>query len=265
MGGFLENLYGGALIKACAEILIIFVLLYTILRIMQGTRGTGILRGLAFILVIIAIVILFFIKKLELYTVDWLITEFLPVFIIPIIILFQSEFRRALIKVGQSRLFRVFFSSEVLVVQELVTAILSLSNNKIGALFAIECEDGLDHYIESGIRINSDVSSDLISTIFWPGTPLHDGAVIIQEQKIVAAGCLFPLTESDSIAKTFGTRHRAGIGITEETDAISVIVSEETGGISISVRGQLQKDLNQDELKQALEKLATVGVLSTQG
>lgn len=110
MGGFFENLYGGVLIKTCAEIFIIFILLYTILRIMQGTRGTGLLRGLAFILVIIAIVILFFIKKLELYTVDWLISEFLPVFLIPIIILFQSEFRRALIKLGQSRLFRVFFS-----------------------------------------------------------------------------------------------------------------------------------------------------------
>ena len=264
MGGFFENLNGWVIIKSCAEIFIIFIVLYTILSIMQGARGTGVLRGLAFILVITTIVILFFIKKLELYTVDWLITEFLPVFVIPIIILFQSEFRRALIKLGHSHLFRVFFRSEVLVVKELVAAVSSLSKNKTGALIAIEREIGLDHYVETGIRINSDISSALICTIFWPGTPLHDGAIIIQEQRIAAAGCLFPLTESNTIAKTFGTRHRAGIGITEETDAISVIVSEETGGVSISVKGKLQEDINQDELRKVLEGLATGGTLNTQ-
>ena len=260
--GFLENLHGWMLVKSCVEIFIIFILLYTILRIMHGTRGTGILRGLAFTLVIISIVTLFFIKKLELYAVDWIVSEFLPVFIIPIVILFQPEFRRALVRLGHSPFLRMFFRSEIQVAEEIVKAVSTLSKSKVGGLIAIERGDGLDNYIESGIRINSVVSSDLISTIFWPGTPLHDGAVIIQEQKIAAAGCLFPLTENISIAKTYGTRHRAGIGITEETDAVSIIVSEETGRVSISVGGQLKDDVTQEELKRALEELTTETVMS---
>jgi diadenylate cyclase len=112
-------------------------------------------------------------------------------------------------------------------------------------------------YIERGVKINSDISSDLISTIFWPGTPLHDGAVIIQGFKIAAAGCLFPLTENENISKTCGTRHRAGIGITEETDAISIIVSEETGLVSVAVGGVLSEDVTSDELKEKLEELST--------
>lgn len=252
--GFFENLSGWMIIKSCGEIFVIFVLLYTILRIMQGTRGAGILRGLAFTLVIISIVIMFFVKKFELYTVNWLITEFLPVFIIPIIILFQPEFRRALIKLGHNPFFRMFVKSEIQVTKEIVKAVTNLSKNKIGGLITIEREDGLDNYIENGIKINSNISSDLINTIFWPGTPLHDGAVIVQELKIAAAGCLFPLTENDNISKTCGTRHRAGIGITEETDAISIIVSEETGLVSISVGGNLKENITQDELRRVLEE-----------
>ncbi len=267
--GFFENLHsivhpywcnGWMLIKSCGEIFIIFILLYTILKIMQGTRGAGILRGLAFTLVIITIVILFIIKKLELYTVNWFIIEFLPVLIIPVIILFQPEFRRALIKLGHSPFFRMFVKSEIQVVKEILTAVTALSENKIGGLITIEREDGLDNYIEGGIKVNSNISSDLISTIFWPGTPLHDGAVIIQELKIAAAGCLFPLTENENIPKTCGTRHRAGIGITEDTDAISIIVSEETGLISLAAGGDFKEDVTQDELSRVLEEMSTMAV-----
>jgi len=260
---FFENLQGWMLVKSCGEIFIIFILLYTILRVLQGMRGVGIIRGLVFTLVIISIVILFFIKKFELYTVSWLVAEFLPVFIIPIVILFQPEFRRALVRLGHSPFFRILFKPEVQIAKEIAKAVLDLSKNKIGGLIAIEREDGLDTYIESGIKINSDISSVLISTIFWPGTPLHDGAAIIREQKIAAAGCLFPLTENANIAKTYGTRHRAGIGITEETDAFSIIISEETGNISISARGSLKKDVTQDELRRALEELSIETVKNT--
>ncbi|GAX59588.1 hypothetical protein SCALIN_C04_0076 [Candidatus Scalindua japonica] len=264
--GFFENFHsiihpywcnGWMLIKSCGEIFIIFIILYTILRIMQGTRGAGILRGLAFTLVIVAIVILFFIKKLELYTVNWLITEFLPVLIIPVIILFQLEFRRALIKLGHRPFFRMFVKSDIQVAKEIVKAVTALSENKIGGLITIEREDGLVNYIEGGIKTNSNISSDLISTIFWPGTPLHDGAVIIQEAKIAAAGCLFPLTENENIPKTCGTRHRAGIGITEETDAISIIISEETGLVSVAVGGRLTEDVTPDKLRKILEEMST--------
>ncbi len=264
--GFFENFHsivhpywcnGWMLIKSCGEIFIIFIVLYTILRIMQGTRGAGILRGLAFTLVIVTIVILFFIKKLELYTVNWLITEFLPVLIIPIIILFQPEFRRSLIKLGHNPFFRIFVKSEVHVAKEILNAVAALSDKKIGGLITIEREDGLGVYIERGIKINSSISSNLISTIFWPGTPLHDGAVIIQEFKIAAAGCLFPLTDNENISNSCGTRHRAGIGITEETDAISIIVSEETGLVSVAVGGILDEDVAPEELRKKLEGFST--------
>ncbi len=263
---FFENLHniihpywcnGWMLAKSCGEIFIIFILIYTILRIMQGTRGAGILRGLAFTLVIVTIVILFLIKNLELYTVNWLITEFLPVLIFPIIILFQPEFRRALIKLGHSPFFRMFVKSEIAVAKEIVKAVKVLSENKIGGLIAIEREDGLGVYIESGVKINSNISSDLISTIFWPGTPLHDGAVIVQELRVAAAGCLFPLTDNENIPKTCGTRHRAAIGITEETDAISIIVSEETGLISMAFGGTLKEDVTLEGLRKVLKEMST--------
>ncbi len=267
--GFFENLHsivhphwcnGWMLFKSCWEIFIIFILLYSILKIMQGTRGAGILRGMAFTLVIITIVILFIIKKLELHTVNWFFIEFLPVLIIPVIILFQPEFRRALIKLGHSPFFRMFVKSEIQVAKEILTAVTALSENKIGGLITIEREDGLGNYIEGGIKVNSNISSDLISTIFWPGTPLHDGAVIIQELKIAAAGCLFPLTENENIPKSCGTRHRAGIGITEDTDAISIIISEETGLVSLAAGGDLKEDVTQDELRRVLEEMSTTAV-----
>ena len=131
------------------------------------------------------------------------------------------------------------------------------STIKIGGLITIEREDGLNNYAESGIKINSDISSDLISTIFWPGTPLHDGAVIVQEVKITAAGCLFPLTENENISKSCGTRHRAGIGITEETDAISIIISEETGLVSVAEGGKLNENVTPEELRKILKEMST--------
>ncbi len=140
---------------------------------------------------------------------------------------------------------------------EILNAVTTLSEKKIGGLITIEREDGLGVYIERGVKINSNISSNLISTIFWPGTPLHDGAVIVQEFRIAAAGCLFPLTENENILTTCGTRHRAGIGITEETDAISIIVSEETGLISVAIGGVLDEDVTPDELRKKLEELST--------
>ena len=178
-----ENVSPWMLGRSLGEIFLIFMVVYVVLRIMQGTRGTSILRGLAFIIVLISVGVLFFVRKLQLHTINWLITEFVPVFIIPIIILFQPEFRRALLRLGQNPVFRVFLKPEYKVTNEIIKAIVTLSKNKIGALIAIEREVGLDSFIETGTRLNADVSSELISTIFWPGSPLHDGAAIIQEQK----------------------------------------------------------------------------------
>lgn len=243
--------------RSLGEIFLIYMVVYVVLRIMQGTRGTSILRGLAFIIVLISVGVLFFVRKLQLFTIDWLITEFVPVFIIPVIILFQPEFRRALLKLGQNPVFKVFLKSESQVTDEVIKAVGVLSRNKVGALIAIEREVGLDTFIETGTRLNAEVSSELICTIFWANSPLHDGAVIIQEQKMSAAGCLLPLTENTELSKSLGTRHRAGIGLTEETDAIVIIVSEETGTISTGYKGVLNRDLDEKGLKNILNELST--------
>jgi len=175
-----------------------------------------------------------------LYTIDWLITEFVPVFIIPIIILFQPEFRRALLRLGQSPVFNVFLKPEYHVTNEIIKAVTTLSKNKTGALIAIEREVGLDNFAETGTKLNAYVSSELICTIFWHGSP-----------------CLLPLTENIELSKSLGTRHRAGIGLTEETDAIVIIVSEETGTISTGFKGSLNQNIDEKGLKKILDELST--------
>lgn len=251
-----ENINIWMVSRSLGEIFLIYMVVYVVLRIMQGTRGTSILRGLAFIIVMISVGVLFFIRKLQLYTINWLVTEFVPVFIIPIIILFQPEFRRALLKLGQNPVFKVFLKPEYQVMNEIIKAVELLSKNKIGALIAIEKEVGLNSFIETGTKLNADISSELICTIFWYGSPLHDGAVIVQEQKISAAGCLLPLTENAELSKSLGTRHRAAIGITEETDAIVIVVSEETGTISTGFKGVLNRDVDVKQLKKILGELS---------
>ncbi len=260
--GIFENINGLVVAKACLEIFIIFLLIYLVLRVLQGTRGEGTLRALAFIIVIAAITFLFFVRKLNLYSVEWILREFIPVFILPIIILFQQEFRRAVVRLGHNSFFRLFFKQSATVTTEIIKSIISMSNNKIGGLIAIERESGLDSYTEGAVKINADVTSDLIKSIFWPNSPLHDGAIIIREQKIVAASCLFPLSESSDIAQEYGTRHRAGIGLTEETDAISIIISEETGRISIANKGlQTNGHLEEKDLVNVLNDLMIGGNL----
>ena len=151
----------------------------------------------------------------------------------------------------------MFLKPEYQVTNEIIKAIGILSKSKVGALLAIEREVGLDNFAETGTKLNADVTGELICTLFWPGSPLHDGAVIIQEQKIVAAGCLLPLTENTELSKSLGTRHRAAIGLTEETDAIVIVVSEETGTISTGVKGVLKQDIDEKELKRILDELST--------
>lgn len=256
--GLFDNINGWMIGRSLGEIFLIYMVVYVVLRIMQGTSGTSILRGLAFIIVLISIGILFFVRKLQLFTIDWLITEFVPVFIIPIIILFQPEFRRALLRLGQNPVFSMFLKSEQQeMTYEIIQAVETLSKSKIGALIAIERDVGLGNFVETGTKLQADVSRDLLTTIFWPGSPLHDGAVIIQEQKISAAGCLFPLTEKTELSRSLGTRHRAGIGLTEETDALVIIVSEETGTISTGFKGELKQGIDGKGLKKILDDLST--------
>src|SRR3990167_250060 len=254
MESFFEDVDFFAAFKAAVEIFIIFLMLYFVLRFMQGTRGVGVMRGMVFVLVVATVILLLIVRSLQLYTVDWLLTEFVPMVTIPFIILFQPELRRALVRLGENPFLEIFFKGESPMLNEVVTAASVLSKNRLGGLIAIERKVGLDHFVEAGTRLDANISSALINTIFWPGSPLHDGAVIIQEQKIVAAGCLLPLTENTELSKSLGTRHRAAIGLTEETDAIVIVVSEETGTISTGVKGVLKQDIDEKELKRILDE-----------
>jgi len=252
---YLSEINGWAIAKASLEIFIIFLLIYLVLRVLQGTRGEGILRALAFIIVIASVTVLFLVRKLNLYSVEWIIDEFLPVFIIPIIILFQQEFRRAVVRLGHNTFLRVFFKQSSTLTSEITNAVIAMGSDRIGGLIAIEREIGLDRYIEGGTKVNADITSELIKTIFWPSSPLHDGGIIIRNQKIAAASCIFPLSESPEISKEYGTRHRAGIGLTEDTDAISIIVSEETGKISVAMQGKSEQYMDKEELKKVISNL----------
>ncbi len=250
------------LLKAGVEIFLIFLIVYACLVLLQGTRGVGILKGLGVFFALLVLLTLLATRWLPLETVNWVLTSLGPIVLIPLFILFQPEIRRALIRLGQNPLFGVLFRPHARFTDELVKATFSLARDKIGALVAIERQDGLSSYVERGVRLDSEVSAQLIKTIFWPGTPLHDGAVIIRQQRIVAAGCLFPLTENPYFSSELGTRHRAGIGITEESDAVAIIVSEETGRVSLAVKGAIQQDLDEKALRRALEEIAAEAVLT---
>lgn len=236
-------------IKIAVEIGIIFVFFYALLKSLKGTRGAGIFKGVIFISVVVYIVVGVIADKIGLpYISSALQSMLLPIFI-ALILVFQPELRRLLMDLGQSRLFSIVSTSiEVEMIDEVASAVVNLAGRKHGALIALEKEIGLRPYIEGGIKMDSKVTKELIETIFYPGSELHDGGLVIKDERITAAGCLFPLTENPNIPKSLGTRHRAAIGLTEESDAITVVVSEETGKISASIHGQIQSDLDKEKL-----------------
>ena len=236
------------------EILILYVIIYTFLRFMEGTRGEGILKGIAVIMLMFPI--LFAIVAERLGFLDRLLTtiRFFGAAAIPVlVIVVQPELRRALVRLGQTRFLGFLIKGETEgMVDEIVKAVFRMSRRKIGALISIEREVGLKNYIERGTRIDAVVTSELLSTIFFPGSDLHDGAVVIQKDRVAAAGCLFPLSDNPNIGSVLGTRHRAALGISEETDAIIVVVSEETGTVSFVNRGRMDRPLDVKQLRSLL-------------
>jgi diadenylate cyclase len=234
--------------KPVLEILIITFIVYKIVSFIRGTRAAQLLKGL------IIIVIMFLIsQKLELYTINWLLTKVFAFSVIALLIIFQPELRRGLANIGQNSLFGNILREEGFI-GEIIKAVTILSKKKIGALIVVEQSVGLRNYVESGITLDSNISSELLVTIFMPTTPLHDGAVIIQGEKIAASGCLLPLTTNPNVSKTLGTRHRAAIGITEESDAVCIVLSEKTGIVSFVEKGRIKRDLEIDNLKKLLAK-----------
>jgi diadenylate cyclase len=230
------------------DILLVTVILYRLLLIIKGTKAAQMLIGLG--VLFIAFVLS---KYLGLYTIDWIIQSLWAQLVLAIIILFQPEIRRTLAQMGEARFLPSFTTAEELrSLEEIIKASVALSNRKIGALIVIEKDTNLKDFIEMGTQLDAKVSRELLLSIFHPTAPIHDGAVIIRGNRVVAAGCFLPLTLSAEISKSLGTRHRAGIGLTEETDAVVIIVSEETGGITTAIGGDLKKNVDTTSLRNFL-------------
>ncbi len=256
MSSFLEGFWNAVSwvrLEYLVEILVIYLVIYAFLRFMEGTRGEGILKGIALLMLTFPILLAIVAERFERFDRLLVIIRFFGAAAIPaIVIVVQPELRRALVRLGQTRLFGLFLKRETKgIVEEIVRAAFRMSRRKIGALVAIEREVGLRNYIEHGTQVDAVVTSGLLSTIFFPGSDLHDGAVVIREGRIAAAGCLFPLSDSPGAGNAAGTRHRAGLGLSEETDAIVIVVSEETGNVSFVSRGEIEK-VDTDRLRELL-------------
>lgn len=226
--------------KSIVEILLLWGLFYSILAYFRGTLGIQLLKGLAVIAIVFIVT-----QQFQLRTINWMLTKFLAISVIGLLIIFQPELRRALSRLGEQHFFKTPLREESMI-QEILQSCAVLSGRKIGALIAIEKEIGLKPYIESGVSLDCLITSEILNTLFMSNAPLHDGAVIIESGRIAAAGCLLPLTQNPHISRTYGTRHRAAIGLTEETDAVVIVVSEESGSISIASRGHLSTDLGRE-------------------
>ncbi len=230
------------------DILLVSYVIYKLLMIVRGTRAIQLLKGIM-IIVIAWLISTYF----ELKTFQWLMSQAFTYGVLAIIIIFQPELRRALEKLGSGKFFlrhsNIDENNLLMITDEIVKTVSYLSKRRIGSLIVIEHEIGLTDYIESGTLLNADISSEMLINIFIPNTPLHDGAVIIRRDKIIAAGCYLPLSENPYISKELGTRHRAAIGMSEVSDAITVVSSEETGQVSMTINGKIIRGLNEESLK----------------
>ncbi|MBI1800912.1 MAG: TIGR00159 family protein [Chloroflexi bacterium] len=239
------------------DILLVAAVIYAGLYIIRGTPAVQLLRGLLVVVAVTGILT----GLLHLTAFSWLIRNALPAVLVAIPVIFQPELRRALERLGRAgRLFdRNYQSDTQRVIAEISRSAASLSNQHVGALIVLEQSTGLQQYVDTGVIINGLVSSELLETIFFKNSALHDMAVIVRGDQIVAAGCMLPLTEKEFLDRQYGTRHRAAIGVTEQSDAISVVVSEETGRISIARNGRMVRNLDESRLRNILQLFMRAG------
>ena len=249
---FFNNIFINIRIRDMLDIFIVALVFYKLFMLIRETRAEQLLKG---------IILLFVAAKisdiLELYTLFWILEKTLTVGVIAILIVFQPELRRGLEYIGRTKFLsksiaEVAVEETKQVVAKIVEACASLSRQDIGALIIIERETGLNEIAETGTNINGKVSSELLINIFIPNTPLHDGAVLIKGDNIKAASCFLPLTENINLSKELGTRHRAALGITEKSDSLAIIVSEETGIISIAEKGKIKRNIDPEKLETIL-------------
>jgi diadenylate cyclase len=232
---------------AALDILLVAVLIYQVLAMIRGTRAAPMLAGVA------VVAAAFYLARMgELTTLNWVVSRLLPYVVFALIVVFQSEIRHVLSDLGRRMSFLRGSAADGDSYDDIVLAANLFSQHQTGALIVIEREIGLRTHIESGVPLDARLSYDLLATIFRPSAPLHDGAVIIQKDRIAAAACFLPLSMNPLLSTQLGTRHRAAIGITEETDAIAVVVSEESGAISLALGGQIERDLTVDQLRERL-------------
>jgi uncharacterized protein (TIGR00159 family) len=237
-------------VRDTIDLLVVTVAIYWLLLLIRGTRAVQILVGIT---VLIGLSVLS--EVLQLVTVQLILENFMTSAVIIIVILFQNDIRRALARVGRGFFPNVSPQEESQILEEVVRAAQSLAQKRVGALIVLERETALDDQIEIGVRVNGRVSKDLLTSIFLPQSPLHDGAVVIQDGYIGSAGCILPLTLRTDLPDGVGTRHRAAVGITEETDAVVVVVSEETGTISVVMGGEMMRSLDAPRLRVVLRDI----------
>jgi diadenylate cyclase len=234
------------------DIVVVSILVYELLKLIRGTRAVQMALGSGFF------VALFYGSQwAHLQTVNWLIRNMVGYVVFAIIVLFQSDIRRALAHLGRAPFFRYLAKEESAEesIEELIVAAGMLAAQRIGAIIAVERQVGLRNYVEGGIPLDAELTYDLLLSIFQPSSPLHDGAVIVQDDRVAAAACFLPLTVNPKLSKELGSRHRAAIGLTEENDSVAIVVSEETGAISVVVDGQIERGLVPDLLRARLRAL----------
>ncbi|GIQ65490.1 cyclic di-AMP synthase CdaA [Paenibacillus cisolokensis] len=234
-------------IKDIIDVAIVSFIIYKLMELVRGTRAVQLLKGILMLVATWAVSTWF-----NLYTLKWLMNQMFTFGVVSVLIIFQPELRRALEQLGRGKLFSRSTTLERDMVNECISevikAVTNMSERRIGALIVFERSTGVNELIESGIQMEAKVSSELLINIFTPNTPLHDGAVIIRNNQIMAAGCYLPLSENPFISKELGTRHRAAIGVSEVCDALAVVVSEETGQVSLALGGMIVRDITEESL-----------------
>src|ERR1700752_3888711 len=240
--------------NAAIEILLLAVSIYYGYLYFRGTRGAKVFTGLAILFIFLTLVS----QILNLTVISWLLRSLTAFIAVALVVIFQPELRRALAELGSNH----FFSSARQnreTIDVVADAVFELANKQLGALIAIERDTGIRSFAESGVNLDCEISQELLLTIFFPKTPLHDGGIIIRDDRIIAAACIFPVSQREDLDRTFGLRHRAGLGITEESDAIAIVVSEETGHLSICHRGKIERGFKPDQFEKRLSELLLKG------
>jgi len=244
------------------ELVIIWIVVFIIFQFLRGTRGARAIKGMALILVVATLVIQLLGRDESFERLNFLYANFLTFATLALVIVFQPELRRALVRLGETRLFTRGQLRKARVVEEVVASVGYLARNKVGALIAIERDIRLNTVIEAGTSLDARVSRQLLNTLFWPGSALHDMGTVLRGDRIHAAGCQFPLAEGADLPQELGSRHRAAIGLSQESDALIVVVSEETGTISVAEGGSLDRPLTPEKLRERLTESLSVASMT---